>query len=44
MNPERLTKRIYNNFDKNLKRNVRWFMEVKKDLVETDVTAKGIQG
>lgn len=34
MNPERLTNRTFVHFDKNLKTNVRCFIEVKKDLAQ----------
>lgn len=41
INPERLTNRIIDYFDRNLKTNVRWFMQVDNHLAEMNITESG---
>lgn len=42
MNREWLTKRMFDNTDKNLKANVRWFIELTKDLAEMSIDEEEI--
>lgn len=42
MNSDRLTKRIFYNFDEKLETNIRWFVGVKKDLVKMNKAEEGL--